>query len=122
VQTEPASAKDKPYLERRELGAVNIGAGSGTIIVDGESFELNTKDCLYIPMGSANVSFGSHDADNPAKFYLVSTPAHARLETKLITAEQANKCSLVPSKHRTSEQFISLSFRGSVNRRSLFWD
>lgn len=106
---EPESLKDTPLLRMRELGAVNIGSGTGTITVDGEAFELGNKDCLYIPKESAEVSFESADAENPAKFYLVSTLAHKRFEAKLITAEQANKLylgSVENSNVRTVYQLI----------------
>ena len=89
-----SDSKGKPFLERREMGAVNIGEGIGKITVDGETFELGKKDCLYIPKESAEVSFESANAANPARFYLLSTPAHARYETRLITTEQANKLQL----------------------------
>lgn len=77
------------FFERREAGIFNLG-GKGSIIVDGERYELGYEDCLYITKGSKNVTFSSVDSSQPAKFYMASTPAHTSYKTTLLTYENAN--------------------------------
>ena len=80
----------KYVLERREIGIFNLG-GAGKIVADGVEYALGYKDCLYIAMGTKEVTFASDDKENPAKFFMVSAPAHTRYETKLITIAEAAK-------------------------------
>lgn len=80
----------KFFLERREIGIFNLG-GAGTVVADGVSYHMNYKDCLYLTQGNKEVHFSSDDASNPAKFFMVSAPAHCAYENKLITIEEAAK-------------------------------
>ena len=97
------------FLERREIGIFNIGDGAGTITADGKTYHLGYKDCLYITQGTREVTFASDDPSAPAKFYMVSAPAHCAYETKLITIADAAKRpmgSLETCNKRTINQFI----------------
>ncbi len=93
-----------PFLARREMGIVNI-AGAGSITVDGKKVELASSDCLYIPMGTQAVHFASDDPSNPAKFYIVSAPAHQRHELRRITADEAN-CLELGSPEEANERLL----------------
>ena len=70
----------KFFLQRRELGIFNIG-GAGTIIADGVQYEMAYRDCIYIAMGTKEILFRSADPQSPAKFFMVSAPAHKACKT-----------------------------------------
>ena len=72
------------FLERRELGVINIG-GAGVIKLDGKKYEIGHKEGVYVGMGTKEVEFSSVDANNPAKFYINSSPAHKTYPTVKIT-------------------------------------
>lgn len=96
------------FLERREIGIFNIG-GAGTVTADGVSYKMGYKDCLYITKGTKEVKFASDDAGKPAKFYMVSAPAHTSYTTTFIPIEKAAKRPLgamETSNKRVINQFI----------------
>ena len=76
------------FLERREMGIINTG-DKGFVIVDGESFELANKECLYIGKGVKSVFFRSFNSLKPARFYLTSAPAHKEYPLQKFTLEDA---------------------------------
>lgn len=80
----------KFFLERREIGIFNIG-GAGRIVADGTEYQLGYQDCLYITMGTKEVLFSSDNANQPAKFYMVSAPAHKPCKTTFISITDAAK-------------------------------
>lgn len=100
--------KSEHFLDRREIGIMNVG-GSGSVEVDGTTYKLDLKDALYIGKGAKEVIFKSDHADQPAKFYFNSAPAHHSYPTKKVSLAEANKIELgsfETANHRIVSQMI----------------
>lgn len=93
------------FLERRELGAINVG-GPGQIVADGKTFALEKLDCAYLPKGTKSVTFESGNAQNPAKFYFLSCPAHATLPAAMLKAKDATP--------------VALGSQSTANKRTIY--
>ncbi|MVB11974.1 4-deoxy-L-threo-5-hexosulose-uronate ketol-isomerase [Caprobacter fermentans] len=96
------------FLERREIGVFNIG-GPGEITADETSYPMGFEDCLYVTMKTQKVTFKSNNPQKPAKFYMVSAPAHKPCKTTFISIADANKRpvgSSETSNKRVINQFI----------------
>lgn len=96
------------FLERRELGIINIG-GDGKVVIDGTEYTLKSKDGLYVGMGAKEISFTSDSGETPAKFYINSAPAHVTYPTVKIEIEKANPVHLgddSTSNKRTIYQYV----------------
>ncbi|MFP3550408.1 5-dehydro-4-deoxy-D-glucuronate isomerase [Paraburkholderia sp. SIMBA_049] len=95
-------------LERRELGAINIG-GDGWVEADGKRFAVRNEEAIYVGKGTQSLTFGSDDPAHPAKFYLNCAPAQATYPTRTITLAEASPQTLgdpATSNRRTIYKFI----------------
>lgn len=84
-QQEPPAAAGRSLLERREMGIFNVGTVEGVVTVDGTTFALAPKQCLYVGMGDHDIAFSG----SGARFYLASSPAHRACPTRRIGLDDA---------------------------------
>jgi len=114
----PPSLAAEYFAERREIGLLNIG-GRGSITVDGQRYALEKRDALYVGRGSEQILLASDDAATPARFYIVSYPAHVIHPTTRIVhasaaatdvgaAEKANRRRLAKYIHPAGVQSAQL--------------
>ncbi|HMP83051.1 MAG TPA: 5-dehydro-4-deoxy-D-glucuronate isomerase [Verrucomicrobiota bacterium] len=93
------------FLERRELGAINIG-GPGIVHADGKSFSLDRLDCVYLPMNTKQVVFESKETSNPAKYYFLSCPAHGAFPATMMKSTDASP--------------VALGAQSTANKRTIY--
>lgn len=91
------------FLDRREMGVVNIGA-TGTVSAGGETFTLKRGDVLYLGMGAGPVTFAG-----AGRFYITSAPAHRACPNRLIPLADSKELRLgeaASANKRVINQFI----------------
>ncbi len=105
-----AELKSDFFLERRELGIINVG-GAGTVTADGTEFAINKLDCIYLGKGTKEAVFTSNNSNDPALLYLLAAPAHHQYPNKLMTKDEASPVILgdaSTSNKRTIYKYIHL--------------
>lgn len=109
LQLEAGKALAADYFcQRREIGVLNIG-GEGTITVDGTDYRMDNLDGLYIGRGAKEIVFNSAHSEAPARFYLISYPAHTGYPTNQAKKADANAIHLgtmEDANKRTIYQYI----------------
>lgn len=109
--TNPDNLKAEYFLERREMGIINVG-GKGKVQADNKVFEIDFKEALYLGLGTKKVTFTSNDPSKPARFYINSAPAHQSFPNKHVTRAEADVVTmgaLENSNHRTINKLLVAS-------------
>jgi 4-deoxy-L-threo-5-hexosulose-uronate ketol-isomerase len=101
------------FAERREIGVFNIGE-QGSIRVDGQEYGMAHREMLYIGRGSQEIRFSSADAGRPARFYMVSLPAHQDYPTTHAAKAQANRIDLGSQEAANERAIFQYIYEGGV--------
>jgi 4-deoxy-L-threo-5-hexosulose-uronate ketol-isomerase len=102
------------FAERREIGVFNIG-GQGSITVDDQEYKMAYQEVLYIGRGSREIGFASADADRPARYYIISLPAHKEYPTTHLTKVQANRIDLGDKEAANVRTIYQYIYEGGVS-------
>ena len=114
----PAAMAAEYFTERRELGILNVG-GDGRIAVDGQRFPMGNRDCLYVGRGSRDIAFESADGAKPARFYLVSYPAHAGFPTSHVARGAADVTELGTTERANRRRLYKYIHPGGIRSAQL---
>ena len=117
LEAPPAMAAEF-FTERREVGVLNVG-GTGTVTVDGSAFAMESRDCLYIGRGSRDITFASADSARPARFYLVSYPAHASFPTAHVARDAADVTELGSAERANLRRLYKYIHPGGIRSAQL---
>jgi 4-deoxy-L-threo-5-hexosulose-uronate ketol-isomerase len=82
--------KSDYFLERREMGIINVG-GRGIVIADNIEYKLEYKEAVYLGLGTKTIEFRSTDESKPAHLYINSAPAHRKYPSKKVSLDDAIK-------------------------------
>lgn len=99
--------KAEQFLDRRELGIINVGE-KGIVTIDDKKYTLDYKEALYVGKDAGQVTFDRADSHQPL-FYLNSAPAHHSYPIQKITQEEAEIVelgSLQTANHRVIRKLI----------------
>lgn len=87
LETHPELRADF-FLQRREIGIINVG-GNGKVYADDTPYAIGKLDCLYAGKGVRKIVFESDDPAHPARFYLLSAPAHESHPVQFLPKDKA---------------------------------
>jgi 4-deoxy-L-threo-5-hexosulose-uronate ketol-isomerase len=95
------------FLQRREIGIINVG-GSGKVSVDGHEYMLLNKEALYVGRGAKEVIFYPDKTSNPL-YYFNSAPAHTTYPIRKVSLDEAETVeigALETANHRTIRKLL----------------